>query len=82
MGDIAMLRRFMLAAALAVGFAGAATAAPATTSDATLPDTVSVAFTKKGGHPGWGHKGGRGKHYGWKRGRHLGWYKQKRKHRR
>jgi hypothetical protein len=80
MGDIAMLRRFMLAAALAVGFAGGAAAAPAT--DAALPDTVAVAFVKKGGHPGWGHKGGRGKHYGWKRGRHLGWYKQKRKHRR
>lgn len=68
-----MLRRFILAAALAVGFAGAAAAAP-TTSDTALPDTVAVAFVKKGGHPAWGRRGGRGHHYGWyKQRRHHGW---------
>jgi hypothetical protein len=25
-----------------------------------------------GGHPGWGHRGGRGHHYGWGRGHHHG----------
>jgi hypothetical protein len=77
-----MMRRLMLAAALAVGFAGAAAAAPVSTSTTALPDNVAVAFAKKGGHPAWGHRGGRGHHYGWKkqrrhygwnRGRHRGW---------
>ena len=76
-----MLRRLIFAAGLAVGFAGAAAAAPVSTSAPALPDDVAVAFAKKGGHPAWGHKGGKGKHYGWNRGRHLGWYKHKRKHR-
>ena len=76
-----MLKRLILATALAVGFAGAAAAAPVSTSAPALPDDVAVAFAKKGGHPGWAHKGHKGKHYGWNRGRHLGWYKHKRKHR-
>jgi hypothetical protein len=79
-----MLKRLVLAAALAAGFSLAATAAPAPAGTA-LPDNLAVAFTKHGG--GHGHHGWRGRgrhlgwykhhrhprHYGWSRGRHRGW---------
>ena len=70
--------RLIIAAALAFGLGGAASAMPLAPSAAEMiqqPGT-SVAFTKWKGHKGW--KGNRGRHYGWNRGRHRGWYKPRR----
>jgi hypothetical protein len=43
----------------------------------TLTDTdssiIQVRGGHGGGHPSWGHRGGRGHHYGWGRGHRHGW---------
>jgi hypothetical protein len=68
--------KLVLAAALAFGLGGAASATPLAPSPAELiqqPDTL-VEYAKR---KGW--KGHRGRHYGWYRGRHRGWYKHHRR---
>jgi hypothetical protein len=67
-----MLKRLILAGALAVGFAAAAAAVPSPVP--SVPDEVAVAWMKHGqGHHGWRGRG-RGHHYGWyKHRRHHGW---------
>jgi hypothetical protein len=55
----------VLAAALAFGIGGAASAAPLAPSPTELikqPDTL-VEYAKRRGHGGW--RGSRGRHYGW-----------------
>ena len=66
----------ILAAALAFGLAGAASATPLANAAQAVaqPDTV-VEFTKWKAKHGW--KGHKGRHYGWNRGRHRGWYKHR-----
>ena len=69
--------RFVLAAALAIGLGGAASATPLpAAADMIRPDTA-VTFVKWRGHKGW--KGHRGHHYGWYRGHHRGWYRPHRR---
>jgi hypothetical protein len=67
---------------LLIGFAGCAFALAPTLSASAMPVANPAAITAhesstvlvKGGHGhGWGHRGGRGHHYGWWRGRHRGW---------
>jgi hypothetical protein len=78
------LGRFVLAAALAIGIGGAASATPLTPQPEQVLDHPGVvAEYAKGGRHGW--KGGRGHHYGWYkaprrsyghyRGPHRGWYR-------
>ena len=68
--------KLIVAAALAFGLAGAASAAPLPSpAEMIQPDTVT-GFTKRG-HKGW--KGHRGRHYGWYRGRHRGWARHHRR---
>ncbi|MGF6309093.1 Spy/CpxP family protein refolding chaperone [Bradyrhizobium sp. i1.8.4] len=52
--------------------AGAASALPSATPNA-LGGTDTVIQVKGGHGHGWGHRGGRGHHYGWGRGHHYGW---------
>jgi len=70
------MSRFIVAAALAVGLCGAASASPLPSpTDMMERPGVAVDFTKwKAKH--W--RGHRGRHYGWNRGRHRGWYKPRR----
>ena len=70
--------QFILAAALALGLGGAATASPLPNASVAIeqPDSV-VQFTKWKEKHRW--KGNRGRHYGWDRGRHRGWNKHHRR---
>lgn len=70
---------FILAAALAIGLAGTASASPRAADPAELVQQPGTAleYAKWKGHKGW--KGHRGRHYGWYRGRHRGWYKPSRR---
>jgi hypothetical protein len=76
------MKRFLLIGFAACTFALApilsASAMPAANPN-TLTDADSSIIQVRGGHghggghPSWGHRGGRGHHYGWGRGRHHGW---------
>lgn len=74
------MKRLLLTGVAACTFALApilsASAMPVA-SPHTLTDTdssiIQVRGGHGGGHPSWGHRGGRGHHYGWGRGRHHGW---------
>ena len=71
--------RLVLAAALAIGLGGAASATPLMPSPDEIiqqPGTM-VEYAKRKGHKGW--KGHGGRHYGWYRGHHRGWYKHHRR---
>jgi hypothetical protein len=55
-----------------------ASAMPAATPWALGGSSDEAIIQVKGGHGhghghGWGHRGGRGHHYGWYRGHHHGW---------
>jgi hypothetical protein len=69
-----ILPRLALGAALLLGAAGTASAAPF--AEPVALDAVETAWAKKGWGKGKGWKGGR--HYGWQRGRHFGWHKHRR----
>ena len=72
------ISHLVLAAALAIGFGGAASATPAAPSPMEIVQSdVALEYAKRKGHKGW--KGNRGRHYGWDRGRHRGWYKPHRR---
>jgi hypothetical protein len=74
-----ILPRLVLAAALLLGTAGGASAAPVSQGSAPAPGSAETAWAKGGG---WGKKGWKGgRHYGWQRGRHLGWRKHRRAYR-
>jgi hypothetical protein len=66
---------------LLIGFAACAFALAPTLSASAMsvasPNALGTDDTiiqVRGGHDhGWGHRGGRGHHYGWGRGHHYGW---------
>ena len=71
--------KFILAAALAIGLTGVASASPRVTNPAEVvqqPGTT-LEYAKWKGDKGW--KGHKGRHYGWYRGRHRGWHKPHRR---
>lgn len=82
------LSHLLVAATLAIGLGGAASAASLAPTAAEMirqPD-AAVAFAKWKGHKGW--KGNRGHHYGWYKPhrrayyaprRHYGWYRPHRR---
>jgi len=72
------MKRILLIGFAACTFAFApilsASAMPAANPN-TLTDTDGSIIQVRGGHghPSWGHRGGRGHHYGWGRGHRHGW---------
>jgi hypothetical protein len=67
----------ILAAALALGLGGAASATPLAVDPAELIQSgTTLEYAKRKGHRGW--KGHKGRHYGWYRGRHRGWHRRHR----
>ena len=77
------MKRFLLIGFAACTFALAptlsASAMPAANPNALTDSDSSIIQVRgghgHGGHPAWGHRGGRGHHHGWGRGRgrHHGW---------
>lgn len=70
------ISHLIVAAALAFGVTGTASAKPLSTpAEIAGQADTAIAYAKWKGHKWKGH---RGRHYGWNRGRHHGWYKPRR----